>query len=433
VRLLRLRLVAAALVGLWVSATVVLLAAYRPGGPFDPAVSVAGIAGVAASAAAFVWPPLAHGKRAGIVVGWLGLASILVLVPSLINLLASLGTGDATLFLPSPEAAYGWLLALVGTCVYAGLGVSRRLLGAASPRGQRIALAAVVALAVVGVAGGISAVAALSTELALRDSAATTSDWGPTDPGLVPPVCIDGASAGPGARVTLGAEALVDGQVVGEAGLEGTRSGTDEAWSGWVKPARALLPGAAPGSSSTSHEPASVTGTAIAGGGSAPGSALPGVEYVRAGGAAWVRVPGSAWRPTDRGDAAGPSLDEAIVAVALSDRARLAAEDLGIELIGGARARHCRLLVDGSVALAAFRPLRWLIGQAALSAEPDLADWRGELDWWVFADRQLGMAKVTVSGIVPQAWSTSGPQGMLRATLTARARDASHLVAAPTP
>jgi hypothetical protein len=404
VRLFRLRLVGAGLAGLWAATSVVLLVWYRPGGPFDPAVAAAPIAGLLAALAALAWPPLARGTRASVFVGWLGLSSILLLAPSLLNLVGTVREGNASPFLPSPEAAYGWLLAVLGTCLYGGLGFARRVLGATALRRERMALGTVVALAVVGVAGGVSAVAALATELALREQAATTSDWGPTDQAVVPPVCADGASAGPGARVTVRADALVDGRSVGDAGLDGTRNGTDEAWDAWAQRR-------APGSTSAS--------------GRAP------YRFVRFAGSAWLQSGDSGWREVGGDEAAAPTLDDAVVALALSDRARLAAEDLGIELIGPARARHCRLLVDGPIALAAFPPLRWLIGQPVLATAPDLADWRGNLDWWVFADRELGMAEVTVSGAIPWNWQESGFQGSLRATLTARARDTSYRISRP--
>jgi hypothetical protein len=70
--------------------------------------------------------------------------------------------------------------------------------------------------------------------------------------------------------------------------------------------------------------------------------------------------------------------------VALAPGYRSTAEDHGIEVIEGARARHCRLAVDGPTFLAAFPQIRWLVGDA------DLAHWRGQLDYWVFLDGQVG-------------------------------------------
>ena len=40
-------------------------------------------------------------------------------------------------------------------------------------------------------------------------------------------------------------------------------------------------------------------------------------------------------------------------------------EDLGIEIIEGARARHCRTFIDGPTALDAFLPLRWLLADSS--------------------------------------------------------------------
>jgi hypothetical protein len=58
----------------------------------------------------------------------------------------------------------------------------------------------------------------------------------------------------------------------------------------------------------------------------------------------------------------------------------------------GARARHCRVAVDGASFRGAFPQVRWLVGAT------DLADWRGEIDVWVFADGQLGRAEGRLGG-----------------------------------
>ncbi len=71
------------------------------------------------------------------------------------------------------------------------------------------------------------------------------------------------------------------------------------------------------------------------------------------------------------------------------------AEDLGVELVEGARARHCRTAVDGPTALDTFLPLRWLAGGQLLTVTHPLTEWRGTLDWWVFTDGQLGQSTVS--------------------------------------
>ena len=79
----------------------------------------------------------------------------------------------------------------------------------------------------------------------------------------------------------------------------------------------------------------------------------------RVDGAVWTRAPGSPWRtaPTtsDRADVDLVTLDRV-----LRLDLRSAAEDLGLEYIEGARARHCRIAIDGPAFLAAFPQARWL-------------------------------------------------------------------------
>ena len=61
-------------------------------------------------------------------------------------------------------------------------------------------------------------------------------------------------------------------------------------------------------------------------------------------------------------------------------------------MIEGAPARRCRIAIDGTTFSAAFPQVRWLVGDA------DLADWRGQLDYWVFLDGQLGQIAGSVNG-----------------------------------
>ena len=78
--------------------------------------------------------------------------------------------------------------------------------------------------------------------------------------------------------------------------------------------------------------------------------------------------------------------------LALSPEARAAAESRGVEVIEGAPARHCRVAIDGPTFLAAFPQASFLVGDA------DLARWRGQLDYWVFLDGQLGQIAGSVNG-----------------------------------
>jgi hypothetical protein len=99
-------------------------------------------------------------------------------------------------------------------------------------------------------------------------------------------------------------------------------------------------------------------------------------------------------------------------------RGPVVAEDIGLEVVEGARARHCRIFVDGPTALSAFLPLRWLVSGTPTGLPTDLFAWRGDLDWWVFGDGQLGQAAIEVSGLRSDAWTAPDAlEGMLRADL----------------
>jgi hypothetical protein len=173
-------------------------------------------------------------------------------------------------------------------------------------------------------------------------------------------------------------------------------------------------------------------------------------SWIAVDGRTWVRgwtageIGDAAWAAVD--DPPAPTLDTAVVDGILTERARLAAEDLGIELVGGAPARHCRLLVDGPIALAAFQPLAWLVadgdrsaevpvgssnGAAAESIRDMIAIWRGDLDWWVFADGELGLARVRVGGPVPGAWPVDGVMAVAEATMSATDRSSPQEIRAP--
>ena len=93
---------------------------------------------MAIALAAVFWPPVARGDRAFAGIVWLGLLAGLLLVPSIGGVLNQLlGRGPQTL-LPSVESAYPWLLALVATSVFAGLGIARRILGETALRRSRL-------------------------------------------------------------------------------------------------------------------------------------------------------------------------------------------------------------------------------------------------------------------------------------------------------
>ena len=63
-----------------------------------------------------------------------------------------------------------------------------------------------------------------------------------------------------------------------------------------------------------------------------------------------------------------------------------------MEVIEGARARRCRIAIDGTTFREAFPQVAWLVGDA------DLHRWRGQLDYWVFLDGQLGQVAGSANG-----------------------------------
>jgi hypothetical protein len=48
--------------------------------------------------------------------------------------------------------------------------------------------------------------------------------------------------------------------------------------------------------------------------------------------------------------------------------------------------------VDGATYEASFPQLTWLVGTA------EVASWRGQLDYWIFGDGQLGRVEGSVNG-----------------------------------
>ena len=391
VRLLELRLLAVGLAALWATVAGLLLAAYRPGGPADLLVGLAAMAPLAIASAAVAWPPAARGGLTFRTIAALGIATAIVLVPTMADLVRQLAERGLQTLLPSPEAAYPWALAILGTSLFAGLGIARRLLGAESGRPGRLRAAVALGIGLAVVSGSLMAGAAIANELALRDRPAAASRYGPTDPTLIPPTCAAGLAAGATADLTLDLTGAVDGRSLGIARARGERSGRDFRWLAEV----------------TTTSDVGLHGAAIVGS----------LGWVRQEGTRWVRVPSAT--------AEGESLDLAVVEAALDPLQRTAAEDLGLVYVEGARARRCRVAVDGAVFRAAFPQVRWLVGAT------DLADWRGEIDAWVFADGQLGRAEGRLGGpgfaIAPGAIRSE-----LTAALTATNRGVPVTVVPPT-
>jgi hypothetical protein len=358
VRTIELRILGIALAGLWLGAFALVLLGYRPGGPIDIVVGLASIGPMIVALAAVRWPPVARGGRAFAGIAWLALAAILLLVPSLAGLVTQLtGRGPQTL-LPSVEAAYPWFLALSATALYAGIGLARERLGGAAMRRRRLLVGSGVGVLLALGSGSVFAAAAIVNELALGDRPSIASEFGPTDPSLEPPDCTDPVAAGTTARLELRMDGSIDGKYSGLVSLQGIRNGSDFSWSGFAATRLTL-----------------------------------GQEgMARVGDRAWTLAPGRSWTRVDVGRASDAEMDLEIVAVALTPPDVNAPEDRGLAFIDGARARHCRIPLTGETMRQILPMVDLLVGQT------DISRWRGDLDFWVFADGQLGQVDGRITG-----------------------------------
>ena len=392
VRTFELRLIAFALAMCWVVAAGLVLIGYRPGGPIDVAVGAAALLPAIVALAGVRWPPVARGERAFAAMVWLAAGSLLVLVPSIADVTGQLGARGVQTLLPSVEAAYPWILGLIGTCLFTGFGIARRRLGEAAMRRRRLVRGLTVAtLLAAGTATGFAAVA-MGNELALRDRIASSSRFGPTDVEREPPLCDGPMGIGPTARLGVRLEGTLDGRSMGSIELAGERDRADVRWIAYVATGRELgLHGAASIGSDT-----------------------------------WLRQPFAGWRrstPAEIGDA---DLDLTVFRQALLPEARAAAESRGVGVIEGARARQCRIFIDGPTFRAAFPQVSWLLGAA------DLARWRGQLDYWVFLDGQIGRITGSVNGDAADI-QLGALQSTVRVELTATDRGSTVELTPPTP
>ncbi|MET0772689.1 MAG: hypothetical protein ABWZ82_06375 [Candidatus Limnocylindrales bacterium] len=401
------RLVAVLLLVLWAALAVTIVVYYRPGGPWDVLVASAAFAPVAIAASAVIRPPLARvahpdAWRANLIVAWVGLVAVLLVGALLVLEIRVIAQpGDQTL-LPSLEVAYALVLALGSLSLYTAFGISEIPARPGARAQGRMLHAAGLAVIMTASAAFLLGVAALANDLALRDQPAGPSRFGPTDASVTPPTCDTPVRLGPSAEVAIDAQAIIDGESVGLASVQGVRDAYDESWSG-------------------SAEGDFVRARA---------------EYARMGPEAWMGLGAAEPSPIEvdpfgMEGANGLTLDGPVVSLLTASDPEVVAEDLGVGLVSGARARHCRTAVDGTTALDTFLPLRWLAGSQLLTVTQPLDDWRGTLDWWVFTDGQLGQATVDIHGYPGEAWPTSGIAGTLSARLTALDRDVPQTVTPP--
>lgn len=384
VRRFELRLIAVALLVAWTIAAALVLLAYRPGGPLDLLVGLTAMTPIAVALAAVVWPPVARGDLAFPTMVWLGIFALLCLVPSIAGVLTQLLAYGSRTLLPSAEAAYPWILALLATSLFAGFGIARRLTGGTGDRRRRLFAGIAFGVAVTVLAGGVFSAVAVANDVALRDTSFPISRFGPAIGDGQPPLCDGPLTAGSSARLSLHLDATVDRKPLGSVDLSGTRVGDDYRWLAYVATDRLLGQ----------------------------------VGAARVGDRAWTTDGPAGWRRVDPSNVAGDTVDTQALEAALTAGYRATAEDRGIETIEGARARHCRIAVDGEVFAAAFPEVTELIGDA------DLHRWRGQLDYWVFLDGELGQVAGSLNGegagITPE--SLLGTVNVLL-TATERGRD----------
>ena len=184
--------------------------------------------------------PLVRGERAFIGVMSLGIGAILLLIPSTGSVLNQVINGGAQTLLPSAEVAYPWLLALLATSIFSGLGIARRTLGSRASRRTRLARGIGLGVAATFVVGSTFTGVAVANDLALRDRPAASSPFGPTDPNRQPPDCSAPIETGTTALLSVQMTANVDGRPVGQIAISGERSGTDLRWTADVATDRTL-------------------------------------------------------------------------------------------------------------------------------------------------------------------------------------------------
>jgi hypothetical protein len=386
-----LRLIAVALTACWTLTAALVLLSYRPGGPVDFAVGMAATLPIGIALAGLAWPPATHGQRAFAAMAWLGLGSILLLVPSIADVSEQLVLRGSQTLLPSVEAAYPWGLALFGTSLFAGFGIARRLLGETAMRRRRLVRGIAVATVSTLGAGSLFTAVAMANELALRDQPTRSSRFGPTETQTEPPLCNGPLSVGSTSRVEAHFNATLDGRPIGSVDLAGDRVGMDFRWLAYAATSRELgLHGAA-----------------------------------RIGADSWIRDPFGGWRRAEPVEVDDGTVDRQAFQAALGVGARAAAEVYGVDVVEGARARHCRIAVDGAAFREAFPQIRWLVGDA------DLSRWRGRIDYWIFLDGELGQLTGSVNGEAG-AIREDAIQATIRVSLTATERGEAVALSRPT-
>jgi hypothetical protein len=390
VRQFELRLLAVALTVLWAAGGGVVLIAYRPGGPVDLLVGIAASLPLLVSVASIVWPPLVRSDRGSAGIFWLGLLAGLLLIPSIASVAGQVLQGGTEPLLPSLEVVYPWALALLATSLFAGFGISRQIIPEIGVGRKRLAASIAFAVVATSVIGAIFAGVSLADNAALGNVPAAHSRFGPTAANLTPPECSGPLATPKSGSLSFDLSANVDARAVGTVSLTGSRSGSDVSWTAEV--VRSDLFG----------------------------------EYgaIRIGSAAWTISPGTGWTAAPPKAIDSQTLDLTVLAGVLSLGNRATAEDHGLEYVEGARARHCRAAIDGTTFGLSFPQVWWLVGDASL------ATWRGEIDFWIFGDGEVGMVSGTVNGEA-QGILPHGLLATVRVKMTAVDRDAPVSISPP--
>jgi hypothetical protein len=404
------RLLAVILTVLWAVTAIVVATAYRPGGPVDVLVALACFVPVAIADLGVIRPAKKLRRTHRIALVWVWIVAVLFVLPVIYGIATTVTRDGPQGLLPSPEAAYAGGIALYAMSYFSVVGLVHHRLGVRPLQRHASLITALVAAGLTVVAGLAFVFVAVVNERDLRAETGPTSRFGPTNPDLEPPACDEPVRLGTSAIITIEAKSSIDNEDRGWALLQGRRGGLDESWGGsWDGP-------------DGSGEQA----------------------YLRVGPLAWLNdidddpgAPGTSWTRTQPnsfgllGDR-GLTMDGPPHALADAPRGTIVAEDLGLEHIEGARARHCRTFIDGPTALDTFLPLRWLLADGSSVDDDALGAWRGEFDWWVFGDGELGLAAVEVSGTRGDTgWDASGVRVVLEATLRAIEREVSIDVSAP--
>jgi hypothetical protein len=240
VRRFELRLIAVALLVAWSVAAALVLLAYRPGGPYDLIVGLTAMTPIAIALAGVIWPPVARGDLAFPAMVALGVGALLCLVPSIAGVVTQLLAYGSQTLLPSAEAAYPWVLALLATSLFSAFGVARRLAGGTSRRRRRLLGGVAIAVLVTAVAGVAFATVAVANDLALGDDTVAASRFGPTNADAPPPACDGPLTAGTSARLVMHLSSTLDRRPLGTVELAGRRVGGDFRWLAYVASDREL-------------------------------------------------------------------------------------------------------------------------------------------------------------------------------------------------